>query len=580
MNAKRSTTPACAPPDGNNKVDWHGIDWAKCHRTVRRLQARIVKATQQGRWGKVKALQRLLVTSFSGKALAVKRVTENQGKKTPGVDRKTWPTPAAKADGLLSLKRHGYKPSPLRRVHIPKANGKTRPLGIPTMRDRAMQALHLLALDPVAETLADPNSYGFRRERCTADAIEQCYKTLAKADRAQWVLEGDIEGCFDNISHDWLLANVPMDKAVLRKWLKAGFMEDQVWHDSFSGTPQGGIISPVLANMALDGLEKLLLERFPREFKRGGKRHYLKVNLIRYADDFVVTGASRELLEQQVKPVVQAFLAERGLRLSSEKTVVTHVSEGFDFLGQNVRKYKGKLLIKPSKKSVKAFFGKVSALLKHHQMAKQEVVLNVLNPVIRGWARYHRHVVAKEVFSTVDHRIWRALWRWAYRRHPQKRRRWVLNKYFHPVGNRRHVFGMLLPKEAAEKLGRERTNLVNTADYAIKRHTKVHGEANPYDPRWEMYFEKRSHAKMAQDPTGGRKIARLWKSQVGACPVCRQLLRDREAWHVHHICPKHAGGGEEFSNRVLLHENCHMQVHSSGLKVAKPVPRQAELKGA
>lgn len=184
----------------------------------------------------------------------------------------------------------------------------------------------------------------FRRERCTADAIEQCYKTLAKADRAQWILEGDIERCFDNISHDWILANVLMDKAVLRKWLKAGFMENQVWHDSFSGTPQGGTISPVLANMALDGLETLLLERFPRELKRGGKRHYLKVNLIRYADDFVITGASRELLEQQVKPVVEAFLADRGIRLSPEKTVVTLIDKGFDFLGQNVRKYRGKLL--------------------------------------------------------------------------------------------------------------------------------------------------------------------------------------------------------------------------------------------
>lgn len=194
MNARRK--PACAPPDAG--VDWHSIDWAKCHRTVRRLQVRIVKAVQQGRWGKVKALQRLLTTSFSGRALAVKRVIENRGKNTPGIDRKLWSTPTEKADGLLSLRRRGYKPSPLRRVNIPKSNGKTRPLGIPTMKDRAMQALYLLALDPVAETQADPNSYGFRWERNAHDAIEQCYTALSRQDRAQWIWDADIESCFDH----------------------------------------------------------------------------------------------------------------------------------------------------------------------------------------------------------------------------------------------------------------------------------------------------------------------------------------------------------------------------------------------
>ena len=263
--------------------DWHAIDWRAVNQNVRRLQARIVKAEQEGRRGKVKALQRLLTRSFSGKALAVRRVTENQGKRTAGVDGLTWDTPEQKASAIHALRQRGYQPRPLRRVYIPKKNGKKRPLGIPTMRDRAMQALYLLALAPIAEVRADPNSYGFRPERSTADAIAQCFKALAKANSPEWVLEGDIKSCFDRISHDWLLAHIPMEQAVLRAWLKAGFMEQHVLYPTEEGTPQGGIISPTLANLALDGLERLLRAHFP---KREAGRN-AKVNLIRYADDFV-----------------------------------------------------------------------------------------------------------------------------------------------------------------------------------------------------------------------------------------------------------------------------------------------------
>src|SRR6516225_1171645 len=204
-------------------AEWYAIDWQVIHRNVRRLQVRIVKAVKEGRWGKVRALQRLLTHSFSGKVFAVRRVTENQGKVTPGVDREIWDTPEKKATALRTLQSRGYQPQPLRRVYIPKSNGKMRPLGIPTMRDRAMQALYLLALDPIAETTADPNSYGFRKERSTADAIDQCHTVLSNRGGAQWILEGDIKSCFDRISHDWLLAHIPMPKTILHKWLKAGF---------------------------------------------------------------------------------------------------------------------------------------------------------------------------------------------------------------------------------------------------------------------------------------------------------------------------------------------------------------------
>ena len=262
-------------------VDWRASDWRRVHQNVRRLQARSVKATQAGRWGRVKALQRLLTHSFSGKALAVRRVTENQGKRTPGVDGETWDTPAKKAWAVRALRQRGYRPRPLRRVSIPKKNGKLHPLGIPTMADRAMQALYLLALDPIAETTGDRNSDGFRSERSTADAIAHCYQTLAKRDRAEWVLEGDIRSCFDRISHDWLLAHVPLDKAILRRWLTAGFLDKQVFHRTDEGTPQGGIISPVLANLALDGLERRLRQAFPRRISRGGRKQATHVTLIR-----------------------------------------------------------------------------------------------------------------------------------------------------------------------------------------------------------------------------------------------------------------------------------------------------------
>ena len=317
-------------------TDWHAIEWQKVNKNVRRLQVRIVKATQEGRWNKVKALQRLLTHSFSGKALAVRRVTENQGKNTPGVDKVIWNTPQKKINAVYSLRQRGYHPQPLRRIYIPKKNGKKRPLGIPVMKCRAMQALYLLALDPVAETTADPNSYGFRPGRSTADAIEQCFCALAKQRSPQWILEGDIKGCFDAISHTWLLAHIPMDKTMLKKWLKAGYMEKHVLHPTEEGTPQGGIISPVLANLTLDGLERMLMEHFPKV--KTGKGALM--NFARYADDFIVTGRTKELLEQEVKPLVEQFMSERGLQLSQEKTTITHIKDGFDFLGQNVRKYR------------------------------------------------------------------------------------------------------------------------------------------------------------------------------------------------------------------------------------------------
>ncbi|WP_239543993.1 group II intron reverse transcriptase/maturase [Marinomonas foliarum] len=406
ISAKTPVSGVGAP--SHAELIWLWADWCHIEKDVRRLQVRIAKATQEGRWGKVKALQRLLTRSFYSKMLAVKRVTENRGKRTPGIDGKIWSTPAAKSKGALTLKHRGYQPQPLRRIYIPKSNGKKRPLGIPTMRDRAMQSLWKLALEPVAETQADPNSYGFRPERSTADAIAHCFNALAKRTSATWVLEGDIRGCFDNISHDWLLRNITMDKVVLRKWLEAGYVEKGTLFATEAGTPQGGIISPVLANLTLDGLEQAVnISVSPKDTPR----RPFKIHVVRYADDFIVTGASKEVLQHQVRPAIEVFLKARGLELSDEKTRITHIAQGFDFLGQNIRKYSGKLLITPARKSVKALLDKVRKIVNGNKSATQANLILNINPVIRGWAMYHRHIVSKARFTWIDHQIWRILWR-------------------------------------------------------------------------------------------------------------------------------------------------------------------------
>ncbi len=559
-----TTQETCAGAPSHASVTWHGIDWAKCHREVRRLQARIVKATREGRHGKVKALQWTLTHSFSGKAMAVRRVTENQGKRTPGIDGITWSTPEAKSHAVQSLKRHGYQPQPLKRIYIPKSNGKLRPLGIPTMQDRAMQALYLLALEPVAETTGDPNSYGFRPARSTADAIEQCFALLAKNDRAKWILEADIKGCFDNIGHDWLLESVPMDTAVLRKWLKAGYLEGNALYPTEAGTPQGGIISPTLANLALDGLEPMLLQRY---LKKNWNRQ--KVNIVRYADDFIITGATKEVLENEVRPMVEEFLAKRGLALSPEKTRITHIDDGFDFLGMNVRKYDGKLLIKPAKKNVSAFLGKVREFVKGNKALRQDKLIKALNPVIQGWANYHRHVVARRTFERVSMEIWRCLWQWARRRHPNKGAQWVRKKYFQIDGSRSWVFAM----NTGERLGNGKPKLValrDICDTKIRRHRKVKVDANPFDPQWEGYFEQRLGFKLLDSLHGRRKLIRLWLEQDGRCPVCDQRITVTSGWHVHRLVQRVDGGADINSNLVMVHPNCHNQIRVHGLKVVKP----------
>jgi RNA-directed DNA polymerase len=551
-------------------AEWYAIDWRAIHQNVRRLQVRIVQATKASRWNKVKSLQRLLTHSYSGKVLAVRRVTENNGKKTPGVDQIIWETPEDKTQAVHALKSRGYQSQPLRRVYIPKSDGKTmRPLGIPCMIDRAHQALHLLALDPVLETNADRNSYGFRQKRSCADAIEQCFKTLSHAPNTQWILEADIKSCFDQISHDWLLAHVPMDRAILQKWLKSGYMEKHVLHETTDGTPQGGIVSPALANCALDGLEQLLKDNYPagrRVKSLGGLTS--SVNFIRYADDFVITSKSKDLLKGEVQPLVEQFLQQRGLKLSPTKTVITHVEKGFDFLGQNVRRYPdGKLLIKPSKKNVKTFLEGIRATIKAGIGMSVADLIDQLNPKIRGWANYHRHVVSKCTFSHVDYSIFQKLWQWARRRHPKKPSTWLKEKYY---GRHRGRDWCFFGERCDDKGQSSKTWLYRAINTPIKRHIKVKGEANPYDPEYETYFEDREGSHMLDTFRGTQTLRFLWMEQRDLCAVCNLKITRITGWRLHHCVPLVKGGSNSAENRVLLHPECHNKVHRQHLSVSKP----------
>lgn len=547
MNGKPCASPGIA-------TCWEAIDWQKALAYVKKLQVRIVKAQKEGHYSKVKSLQWLLTHSFYAKALAVKRVTSNQGKRTSGVDHELWLTPQAKFNAISKLNRRGYHPQPLRRHYIPKKNGKMRPLGIPTMTDRAMQTLYKFSLEPIAETYADPNSYGFRIGRSTHDAIEQCFTDLNKGKSPEWILEGDIKGCFDHISHEWLLENIPMDTQILEKWLKCGYVETRKLFPTDEGAPQGGTISPTLMNMTLDGLERLLQERLPTRQKVNGRTHFNKLNFVRYADDFIITGESPEFLRDKVLPIVKEFLTERGLQLSEEKTVITHIEDGFDFLGKNIRKYNGKLLIKPSKTSVKSFLEKVRSIIKGNKSTKQETLIRKLNPVIRGWVNNQRYVVSSKVFSRVDYEIYKCLWQWAKRRHKKKSHKWIAQKYWHHIGSRQWTFSVPYENQSTEGEPLY-CKLEYATDTKIIRFKKIVAEANPFDECWTDYFEEREGEKLLNSTKGREKLLTIWRRQHRRCPVCGDLITSESGFKVHTPAGKN-------SLKIMVHKECHEEIHS------------------
>jgi len=387
--------------------------------------------------------------------------------------------------------------------------------------------------------------------------MAQTHNLLCHRDNPEWILEGDIKACFDKISHEWLLAHVPMDQQVLGAWLRAGFLEEQAWFATTDGTPQGGIVSPALANWTLDGLQRLLADRFA---KTPEQRRMNKVHLVRYADDFLITGTSKELLRDQVQPLVAHFLKGRGLELSREKTRITHVEEGFDFLGQNVRRYdNGKVLTKPSSASVKTFLSKIQETIDGSGSLTAGEMIQRLNQQIKGWTMYHRYASSQRTFTNVDRRIFQMVWRWCRRRHPKKGRRWIRTTYFRSDGHRHWVFTGTLRDQKGQ--GRP-IQLMAAAKVRIIRYVKIRSDVNPYDPKWELYLEARLGWQLTQTLAGRSRIEYLRKEQGGRCRVCGQPLRiAEEDCQIHHRIWRSRGGPDTADNMELCHANCHRQIH-------------------
>ncbi len=485
-------------------------NWKIIFQKIKKLQQRIVKAVKRNKFNKAKKLIWLLTNSYYAKVLSVIRVITNKGGKTAGVDGVIWNIETDIEKAVKSLKRRGYKPKPLLRIYIPKKNGKKRPLSIPTLKDRAMQALHKFALEPVAETLADPNSYGFRMYRSCQDAIQKIFVCLARKDSAKWILDADIKSCFDKIDHKWLMDNVLMDKVILRKWLKAGYIEKQHLYPTKEGTPQGGIISPTLMNITLDGLEKVIRSKFK---KWKGQ----SVNFVRYADDFVVTAKTPEILKE-VKLIIENFLKIRGLTLSDEKTKISHIDDGFNFLSQNIRKYNGKLLIKPTKQAIKDAKYKIRKIVFGNLNAKPQILIKKLNAFLRGWGNYHRYNVAKEIFKSIDYYTWQLLGKWCKRRHPNKAWKWITYKYF-TVSQENCTFSSLTTAKKKGKLFIHK--LVRLAYVPIIRHTKIKSETNPFNKADDEYFKQFREKKQKKF----RKSQQKQKTLTNFADIDKQLLK-------------------------------------------------------
>lgn len=528
---------------------WNSLPWAKLERNVLRLQKRIYKATNRGDFKSVRNLQRLLLRSYSARCLAVRRVTQdNRGKRTAGVDGVASVKPPTRMRYIQLLRQLDYKILPLRRTYIEKRNSdEKRPLGIPTMFDRAMQALVKIVLEPEWEAKFEPNSYGFRPGRGCHDAIKAIFSYIYR--KPKFVLDADIEKCFDRINHDKLmtkLSTIPSMARLIRGWLKAGIFENSELFPTNEGTPQGGVVSPLLANIALHGMERALIESLPQRRKPG---------IIRYADDFVILHSDLDTL-LQLKQRTEEWLAEMGLQLKDSKTRITHTlhkhegNVGFDFLSFNIRQFEtGKYAskqgfrthIKPSKDAQKRHLGEMAEVTKKHRGVSQAALIVNLNRKVRGWTNYYRSCSASRVFSRMDHQLHWKLRKWATWRHPNKSTTWRFQRYWHRRRNRLDFCDGNI-------------SLFLYSDTKRRWHVKVRGAKSPFDGDW-LYWASR----LGREPSKPQHVCTLLKRQRSKCQHCAQFFHTDDIMEIHHIDLNHRNNSPR--NLALLHGHCHDEVH-------------------